>query len=144
MTTALMPKMGKREAYSLYVKAAAAAEKAAKACTPTPMVVGTAKAIFGPGSNDIDPSKPTYYVASGVCGFADIVIRPARGAFVSMLKARGVGRKGYYGGWSVRSYEFASSTRRSQSYEVAVAAAQAAAAVLRDAGIDAYVDSRLD
>jgi hypothetical protein len=131
--------------HKVWIEAYTAAEAAAEACVPTPMVVGNAKAIVGPGSNEIDYSQKTYYVPSGVCGFAGVRIRPARGKFVAWLKIMKVGRPDtYYGGYYVPSYEFAPSTRRSQSYEVACAAANAAAAVLASYGLKVYVDSRLD
>ena len=56
--------------HKVWIEAYTAAEAAAEACVPTPMVVGNAKAIVGPGSNEIDYSQKTYYVPSGVCGFA--------------------------------------------------------------------------
>jgi len=137
-------KLTKTQAYSLYVKACQAAEKAAAACTPTPMIVGTSKAIIGPGSNDIDYDKKTWFVPSGVCGRASVVVKPANSTFVNMLKKRDVGYKNYYGGWSIGSYEFAASTRSSQSMEIAQAAARAAAGVLYEAGLNVTVDSSMD
>jgi hypothetical protein len=130
----------KSNAYDIYVEACAAAQKAAAECTPQPMYVGTAKSIFG---NEIDETQPVYKVASGICGRASVVIRPARGAFVTALKARQVGYSGYYGGYEVPSYQFGAG-RSSQSYEIAKAAAQAAAAVLDSYGIKAYVNASLD
>ena len=62
----------------------------------TPMIVGTPTETFG---NDIDYSKKTYFVEGGVCGFAGVVIKPARGKFVSYLKSIGKGNKHYYGGY---------------------------------------------
>ena len=62
----------------------------------TPMVVGTPTELFG---NEIDWDKSTYHVSDGVCGFAGVVIKPARGKFVSYLKSLGMGYKHYYGGW---------------------------------------------
>lgn len=131
-------------AYDILVEASAAAEQAAAACTPTPMIVGTSKALFGPGADEIDYTKKTYFVAGGVCGFAGVKIRPARGPMVALLKKRGMGYKSYGGGYYVASYELAPSTRSSQSYEIACAAAKAAAGVFAKYGITAYVDSRLD
>ena len=60
----------------------------------TPMVVGTPTTLFG---SEIDYSKKTYFVEGGVCGFAGVVIKPARGKFVSYLKSLGMGHKHYYG-----------------------------------------------
>jgi hypothetical protein len=137
MTTVFKPKT----AYDIYVEASEAAEAAVKACRPTPMIVGSPTTPFG---NDIDETKQTYFVEGGVCGFASVVIKPARGSFVTLLKSRGVGRKSYYGGWDVASWEFAPSIRRDQSYERACAAANAAAIVLRNYGISAGVDARID
>ena len=42
---------------------------------------------------DIDYNKETYYVADGMCGFAWINIKPARGKFVKFLKDNNIGRK---------------------------------------------------
>lgn len=126
---------------SIFAEAKRAAEAAVAACVPTPMVVGTPTTPFG---NDIDTSKQVYYVSEGVCGFAGVVVRPARGKFVTHCKKYGIGYKHYYGGWHVASWEFAQSIRGSQSYEKACAAAYAACKVLNTHGISATVDSRLD
>jgi hypothetical protein len=130
-----------KSAYDIFVEASEAAEAAVKACRPTPMVVGTPTTFFG---NEIDETKPTYFVEGGVCGFASVVIKPARGPLVTLFKQRGVGRKSYYSGWDVASWEFAPSIRRDQSYERACAAAAGAVKVLQSYGINAYVDARID
>ena len=100
-----------------------------------PMVVGTPTELMG---NDIDYSKKTYFVESGVCGFAGVVIKPARGKFVSYLKSLGMGHKHYYGGWYVSVREFNQSLTRKEAY------ANAFANVLGEVGMRCYVDSRLD
>ena len=128
-------------ARSVMAEARRAAEAAAKACVPVPMLVGSPSTPLG---SDLDPSKPVYFVAGGVCGFANVTVRPARGKFVTHCKKAGVGRLSYYGGWQVSSWEFAPSTRYNQSMQVAEAAASAAAAVLRSHGLNAYVESRMD
>lgn len=130
-----------KAAYDIYVEASEAAEAAVRACRPTPMVVGTPTTPLG---NVIDETQETWFVEGGVCGFASVIIKPARGSLVALFKKRGVGFKSYYGGWNVASWEFAPSIRRDQSYERACAAANAAAAVLRSYGISAGVDSRID
>ena len=67
--------------------------------TPTPMVVGTPTTPLG---DDIDYTKDTYYVSDGLCGFAWINIKPARGKFVTWLKGADIGRKdNYYGGYTI-------------------------------------------
>ena len=101
----------------------------------TPMVVGSPTEIFG---NEIDYSKPTYVVNDGVCGFAGVVIKPARGKFVSYLKSIGMGHKHYYGGWYVSVRAFNQSLTRKEAY------AEAFAKVLSEAGMKCYVDSRMD
>ena len=130
-----------KSAYDILVEASEAAEAAVKACRPTPIVVGTPTTFFG---NKIDESKPTYFIEGGVCGFASVVIKPARGKFVAELKKRGLGSSHYYGGYAVSSWEFAPSIRQDQSYERAVAAARGAVEVLKKYGVNAYVDARID
>ena len=100
-----------------------------------PMVVGTPTELMG---NEIDYSKKTYVVEGGVCGFAGVVIKPARGKFVSYLKSIGMGNKHYYGGWYVSVREFGQSLARKEAY------ADAFADVLKEVGMRVYVDSRMD
>ena len=130
-----------KSAYDILVEASEAAEAAVKACTPQAIIVGSPSTPLG---NDVDPTQQTWFVAGGVCGFASVVIKPARGKFVAELKKRKIGYVGYYGGYSVSSYEFARSIRQDQSYERACAAAKGAVEVLKSYGINAYVDSRID
>jgi hypothetical protein len=130
-----------KSAYDILVEASEAAEAAVKACRPTPIVVGSPSTPLG---NDVDPTQQTWFVEGGVCGFASVIIKPARGKFVALLKKRGIGGAHYYGGYSVSSWQFAPSIRRDQSYERACAAAKGAVEVLRSYGINAYVDSRID
>ena len=101
----------------------------------TPMVVGSPSTPFG---SDIDYSKKTYFVEGGICGFAGVVIKPARGKFVSYLKSIGIGNKHYYGGYYVSVREFGQSLTRKEAY------ADAYAKVLSEAGFKCYVDSRMD
>ena len=100
----------------------------------TPMVVGTPTETFG---SEIDYSKKTYFVEGGVCGFAGVVIKPARGKFVSYLNSIGIGHKHYYGGYYVSVHEFGQSLTRKEAY------ASAYAKVLNEAGFKCYVDSRM-
>ena len=103
--------------------------------TPTPMIVGSPSTLFG---SDIDYSKKTYFVEGGACGFAGVVIKPARGKFVSYLKSLGMGYKHYYGGYYVPVREFGQSLARKEAY------AEAYAKVLSEEGMRCYVDSRMD
>ena len=130
-----------KSAYDILVEASESAEQAVKACRPTPMVVGSPTTPFG---NEIDETKETWFVSGGVCGFASVVIKPARGKFVAELKKRKIGSAHYGGGYSFSSWQVAPSIRYDQSYERAVAAAKGAVEVLRSYGINAYVDSRID
>lgn len=54
-------------------KADAAGKEAVNKAKIIPMIVGEAKSMF---SNEIDYSKPTEYVADGVCGFAWTYVYP--------------------------------------------------------------------
>lgn len=120
----------------LYQEADFAGTKAGTDASPTPMVVGSPTTPLG---NDIDPSKPTYFVNDGVCGFAWVNIKPARGKFVSWLKKAGIGRTdSYYGGYTIWVKGFGQSYERKQMY------ANAFAKVLKDNGITAYPMGRLD
>ena len=113
----------------IYSEAHSAGMAAGHGCTPTPMVVGTPTTPLG---DDIDYSKKTYYVADGLCGFAWINIKPARGKFVTWLK------KADNGGYTIWVSEFGQSVTRKENY------ARAFAKVLGDNGITAYNMSRLD
>ena len=75
------------------------------------------------------------------CGFAWVIVKPAKGPFVAWCKANGKGKKGYNGGWQFWYSLFSVGT---QSVSVHVEAAEAFAAVLRKYGIEAVTDSRLD
>lgn len=119
----------------VHAEATHAGEAAYHAAAPTPMVVGDAKSIT---SNEIDYTKPTYYVADGVCGFAWVDVYPARGAFITWCKRNGVGRKGYPSGWNIWV------RTNCQSYERKTAYARAYAGVLNAHGIRAYAGGRLD
>jgi hypothetical protein len=101
----------------------------------TPMVVGSPTTLLG---SDIDYSKKTYVVEGGVCGFAGVVIKPARGKFVALLKKMDLGWKHYYGGYYMTCREFGQSMTRKEAY------CSAFAKVLGEAGIRCYVDSRMD
>ena len=120
----------------IYSEAHSAGMSAGNGCTPTPMVVGTPTTPLG---NDIDYEKETYYVADGVCGFAWINIKPARGKFVKYLKDNDIGRKdSYYGGYTIWVSGFGQSMTRKENY------ARAFVKVLEENGLKAYAMSRMD
>ena len=121
---------------TIYEQAHAAGMAAGNGCTPTPMVVGQPTTPLG---NDIDYSKETYYVADGVCGFAWINIKPARGKFVKYLKDNDIGRKdSYYGGYTIWVSGFGQSMTRKENY------ARAFVKVLEENGLKAYAMGRMD
>jgi len=74
------------------------------------------------------------------CGFAWVKIRPARGAFVSYLKANNIGRSSYTGGYEIWN----PSRNGTQALTAKEKGADAFAEVLREFGIDAYSGSRMD
>ena len=120
----------------IYSEAHSAGLAAGHGCTPTPMVVGQPTTPLG---NDIDYEKETYYVADGVCGFAWINIKPARGKFVKFLKDNKIGRKdSYYGGYTIWVNQFGQSMTRKENY------ARAFTKVLNENGLKAYSMSRMD
>jgi len=120
----------------VYREAYAAGLKAGHEVQVTPMVVGTETSPF---SNIIDETKQTYFVEGGVCGFAWVKIRPARGKFVQWLKEQNIGSKdNYEGGYTIWCHEFGQSLTRKEAF------AGAFAEVLRGYGIDAYGQSRID
>ena len=119
---------------ALYSKAAEAGFAAAKATVPPVMVVRDAD-LFG---NPI-PGGARYEVPSGPCGFAWVTLRPANSAFANWLKKNGLGKKdSYAGGLKIWVSEFGQSMVKKEAY------ASAFAEVLRDAGLRAYSDSRMD
>lgn len=102
----------------------------------------TAKATVKPikvGANETD------FVEWGTCGFAWIVVKPALGKFVKWLKINQIGYKNYGGGWAIPARpEFTKNNPLTQSLAINEAWARAFAQVLRDNGLDAYAESRMD
>ena len=117
----------------LVKRAERAGTQAALDATPRPMIVGQAVGL----SDQIDYSKQTYYVAEGVVGFAWIAFA-GNTAFGRYMKKTGKASAHYPKGLSVWVSE------GGQSYERKIAYAHAYAAVLREAGIEAYAGGRLD
>lgn len=116
----------------LWERATVAAVDAWKGCEPAPMLV-------------TDQSRgQAWIVSEGVCGFANVIVRPGGSSFARWLSKNGLARPHYYGGLSVSIYDLCADSRRSQSYDRKVAAARAAAKVLTEGGIRASVDARLD
>lgn len=120
--------------FEAIVKQAEAAGMAAlEAAKPRPIVVGTAVGL----SNQIDYSKPTYYEAEGLCGFAWISFA-GNTAFGRWMKKNRKISKDYPTGYCVWVSEGGQSVERKEAY------ARAYAEVLKANGIEAYAQSRLD
>lgn len=120
---------------TIYREADAAGKKAADACVPRPMVVGSPTTLLG---NDIDRSKPTYYVADGVCGFAWVAFK-GNTPWGRWAKKQGVAKPNYPSGLSIWIGDYGQSMERKAAY------ARAFAGVLQQHGIkDAYSSSRMD
>ena len=91
--------------------------------------------------NPFDRNSKIVYqetVADGVCGFAWIKIKPARGKFVAWLKSQNIGDTSYSGGYDIWVSHFNQSFTRKEEY------ARAYAHVLGKHGITAIPQSRLD
>ena len=120
----------------LYGRAHSAGLAAATNTTPRPMMVGKAVSLF---SNEIDKNEPVHIINDGVCGFAEVVIKPGNSRFANWLKNNNLAERRYYGGGvSVWVSEFG------QSYERKMAYARAFAEVLQNAEIKATPTGRLD
>lgn len=112
------------------------AETASKNIVPHPVRWGSAKTIF---DTEIDPDEPSWVEDEGLCGFAWVTIRPARGEFVKYLKSRGIGHKNYTGsGWTINT------TTHDQSFERNEAWANSFCATLEEYDIHSTVTTRLD
>ncbi len=120
----------------LFSEADKAGKAAVAATKVTPMIVGEAKGLL---SNEIDYSKKTYFVEDGVCGFASVNVKPGNSKFAKFLKEMGMARRdSYNGGVSMSVHEYNQSLQKKEAY------AYAFAKVLREAGVNARVESRMD
>jgi hypothetical protein len=126
--------MKKSDYRFLHQEAHAAGMAAGNAAQPIPMIVGSPKHFLG---DDLDPDKPQYFVADGVCGFAWVKF-PGNKPFGQWAKKAGIARPGYPSGLQMSVREFGQSMQRKEDY------AHAYAGVLRNAGIDAWPESRMD
>ena len=129
-------KASKADFAKWFNEAHAAGMAAGEALVPKPMVVGSPSTPFG---SDVDHNKPTYYVPSGVCGFAWVNVKPGTSSFAKWLVKFGKGRSdSYYGGVSVWVSYFGQSMEKKEAY------AEAFAKVLSGYGVKCYANSRMD
>lgn len=122
------------EFLALFGRAHEAGMRALDATRPTPMVVSQ-------HASPIDNASPVvqqWYEPEGMCGFAWVVVRPGTSSFARWLTKTKRARPAYRGGVSIWVNGSTQSIQRKESY------ARAFAAVLKEAGINAYSDSRLD
>ena len=81
------------------------------------------------------------------CGFANIVIRPARGRLVKFLKEMGIGSNGYGGGWRVSYYDLMPEGHQyghTQSMDTKEEGCTAFANALEKYGVECHMQSRAD
>lgn len=119
----------------VFKKADEAGKEAARNAKVVPMVVGTPTSLF---SNDIDKSKPTYYVEGGVCGFAEVIFPDGRKKYVKELKKAGLVQQGVYKGYYMWIRDYGQSMQLKEAY------AYAFADVFNEAGFKCYASSRMD
>lgn len=107
-----------------------------------PMIVGQETSLF---SNVIDRTKPTYYVADGVCGFAWVDVYPANKGNTragkeerKILESAGFRKNDYQKTYQLWISAYNQSMQKKEAY------ARAFAEVLRSNGIKAYSGSRMD
>lgn len=87
--------------------------------------------------------KETVAVTPLVCGYVSIVIKPARGAFVTYLKDIGVGKRGVYGGYEFSITEILDNSNNLQSVEIKRAVADKVARRLQLADVKCTVKEQL-
>lgn len=124
-----------RKDFAAIFKAAhVAGMEAGNARVPVPMIVSQHANVM----DDNSAVVKAYYVPSGVCGFAWVNIRDGRSAAAKAAKEHAGARPAYRGGMQIWVGEFGQSMEQKEAY------AGAYAGVLRENGIEAYSDSRMD
>jgi hypothetical protein len=117
----------------IHAQAHAAGMAALAAVSPVPMVVVEAGVLSGAPL----PGAKQYYVEGGVCGFAWVSFA-GNIPFGRWAKKAGIASSGYPKGLQVWVGEGGQSMERKEAY------ASAYAMVLRQHGIAAYANSRMD
>lgn len=112
---------------AIYALADKAGKQAASECKPVPMAVTT------------ESGRLLEVVAGGCCGFAWVKIRPAMGEFVAYCKRKKIGGTDEYsGGYNIWTDAYGQSMALKEAY------AAGFANELRNHGINAYMQSRID
>ena len=110
----------------LWTAAVHEGKRRAENCRPMPMGV-------------MEGDRLIEVVEDGVCGFAWVNIRPARGPLVKWLKANNIGRTdSYAGGYTIWCGGYNQSMTRKAAWAYGVAD------VLTANGVTAYAHSRMD
>ena len=109
----------------------------------------TPKEIFAEAKASAESAVDEFVEKHGepmYCGFANVLIRPARGEFVKWLKSNDIGSNGVYGGWYVPWHKISEGHDNShtQSMDIKEVGADAFADDLEKYGIKAYMQSRAD
>jgi len=129
-----MKRFSNRELHNIFKSAAKAGDAAATGITPAAMVVRQHASPF----DDDSPIEKEWFVSEGACGFAWILIRPGTSRAARFAKKHYGADKHYYGGVSIWVGGYGQSVDRKTAY------ADAYAEILREHGINAYGQSRLD
>lgn len=119
---------------AIYDAADKAGRLAAEACRPVPMIVGHPSSLFG---SDVDLSKQHWYVTDGVCGFAWIKFK-GNIPFGRWAKSQKLARASYPSGLHISVSGYNQSMQFKEAYAVAFAEE------LREHGIAAWAESRMD
>lgn len=93
-------------------EADAAGQEAVKATTPTPMVVQQHKNMM----DDNSPVVQEWVVQGGVCGFAWINLKPARGKLAQAFAEKGARKNEYEGGMTKWIHDYGQSMSLKEAY----------------------------
>jgi hypothetical protein len=126
-------KLSDAQCAALHLKAHEAGLEAGLARVPTPMVVQQHEDPF----DDSSPVEQEWIVGGGVCGFAWVVTRGDT-SFGRWARRKGGWDHNFGGGVALWVRHFGQSMEQKEAY------ASAYAAVLREAGVKAYGNSRMD
>jgi len=125
-----IPESKPNDFQSLHDKAHTAGMKAGENAIPAPMTVYQAD-FAG------NPIGKSWFVSEGACGFASVKFK-GNTAWGKWAKAQGIASPAYPKGLHIWVGQFNQSIARKEAY------AHAYVEVLREAGIEAYAESRLD
>jgi hypothetical protein len=128
-------KLSDQACEKLYRDADLAGAAAVHGLRVTPMVVQQHVDML----NDKSPVTKEWVVPDGPCGFAWVNVKPGNSKFAKWLKAKGYAHAdSYEKGVSMSIFSYNQSIQKKACY------AAAFAEVLRNAGINAYSNSRMD